>query len=323
MAALNSHIPSSDVDGTTRALYCVRESPAALRILADHAKEGHSIQDCKKKSKPPTWSKCKRAGKDAKHLLTSNTCPTYHSTWDPDDWSVEPPKLQSCQYFGLAFSNLVFGNQPQEVRPIAAIVCKSVHEPLELHQSKTTHFAFSYPKAGNRDWSDPTSLRPISLLICLGKPLERIMCTSRMNHIQGNGLLCDSQYSFGAGGAQSTSSSDSLPGPQSVDGVWWLAVFLKLRQNSRICVEKGCLQGSALKTRSRGAICGDLSWLRRLVKQGQPIFPLTKTKAMILAGNIQRGRPPQIRPSGYWRGIVEQQEYLGVMLDKKWPFFPT
>ncbi|KAG8270331.1 hypothetical protein J6590_087559 [Homalodisca vitripennis] len=50
----------------------------ATRDTSGHCgKEGHSIRDCKDMNKPPICTNCKRAGKDHKHALTSNTCPSY------------------------------------------------------------------------------------------------------------------------------------------------------------------------------------------------------------------------------------------------------
>ncbi|KAG8326925.1 hypothetical protein J6590_031276 [Homalodisca vitripennis] len=43
--------------------------------------------------------------------------------------------------FGLSSTNLIIGNQPQEARPMAAIICKPELEPLELLQYNTTHFS--------------------------------------------------------------------------------------------------------------------------------------------------------------------------------------
>lgn len=51
-------------------------------------------------------------------------------------------------------------------------------------------------KAGERDWADPGSYRPISLLPVLEKTLERLVHLRLMREIQDRGLISANQYGF-------------------------------------------------------------------------------------------------------------------------------
>lgn len=97
-------------------------------------------------------------------------------------------------------------------------------------------------KAGDRDWSDPSNYRPISLLPVMGKVFERLIAGRLLQGLHGK--LSDRQYGFTAG--RSTVDAiqtvmDFVQHPTSkytvglfldikgaFDGVWWPMVIDKL-----------------------------------------------------------------------------------------------
>lgn len=75
-------------------------------------------------------------------------------------------------------------------------------------------------KAGERDWSDPTNYRPISLLPVMGKLLERLIAMRLQNGLSNN-ILSDRQYGF-------------VPGRSTVDAVQRAMEFIQQSRNKYV-----------------------------------------------------------------------------------------
>lgn len=101
-------------------------------------------------------------------------------------------------------------------------------------------------KAGERDWSNPGSYRPISLLSVLGKTFERLVEQRLRGHLEANHLLKTTQYGFTPGKDTNDAIEEVLRFAEhsrerhvfglfldiegAFNNLWWPAILQKCRR---------------------------------------------------------------------------------------------
>ena len=78
-------------------------------------------------------------------------------------------------------------------KPLCMLFNKSLHQNIFPTDWKLAHVIPLF-KAGDKSF--PSNYRPISLLSCVSKLLEKIVFKHIFNHLQGNKLLCKFQSGF-------------------------------------------------------------------------------------------------------------------------------
>jgi hypothetical protein len=78
-------------------------------------------------------------------------------------------------------------------KPLCMLFNKSLHQNIFPTDWKLAHVIPLF-KAGDKSF--PSNYRPVSLLSCVSKLLEKIVFKHIFNHLQGNKLLCKFQSGF-------------------------------------------------------------------------------------------------------------------------------